>query len=93
MVLIGAHLAAVLAHLARDEPSVKPLKLQLLTVPAVDHRYVPLEGSPDSSVPYKSYLDLENIVCLPMDRMKWFSKHWLGSDPGKDHHFIQIERL
>ena len=79
----GGHLSAVLAHLARDEPGMPPLKLQLLVVPAVDSRWVPLEGSCDPSVPYKTYLSCEYAPCLPLNRLRWFSRLWLGSDPGK----------
>ena len=79
----GGHLSAVLAHLARDEPGMAPLKLQLLVVPAVDSRWTPLEGSADPAVPYETWKTLENIVCLPMNRMRWFSKLWIGTDPGE----------
>ncbi len=78
----GGHLAAVLAHLARDEKDMPPLKLQLLVVPSVDGRFIPLEGSPDPAVPYKTYISCEYAPCLPMNRMRWFSRHWLGSDVG-----------
>jgi acetyl esterase/lipase len=77
----GGHLSAVLAHLARDEPKMPPLKLQMLVVPAVDSRWVPLEGSCDPNVPYKTYLICEHAPCLPLARMRWFSKLWIGTDP------------
>ncbi len=47
----GGHLAAVLAHLARDEKGMPPLKLQLLIVPSVDCRWTPIEGSASPDVP------------------------------------------
>ena len=53
----GGHLAAVLALLARDEPGMPPLVLQLLAVPALDLRYIPIEGSCDpKTVPYETYV-------------------------------------
>src|ERR1700760_2946253 len=44
----GGHLAAVLAILARDEPNLPPLKLQMLVVPSVDARFTPIEGEYDA---------------------------------------------
>jgi acetyl esterase/lipase len=79
----GGHLSAVLAHLARDDASVPPLKLQLLVVPAVDSRWTPLEGSADPACPYETYRSCEYAPCLPLNRMRWFSRLWLGSDPGE----------
>jgi len=82
----GAHLSAVLALLARDEPSIPPLKLQLLVVPALDCRWTPIEGSCDPNVvPYETYITCEYAPCLPLNRMRWFSNLWLGTDPGKDN--------
>lgn len=77
----GGHLAAVLAHLARDEIGMPPLKLQMLVVPAVDSRWIPLEGSCDPAVPYETYKTLEDVPCLPLDRLKWFSRLWIGTNP------------
>ena len=76
----GGHLSAVLAHLARDEPGIPALKLQLLVVPSVDSRWTPLEGSCDPAVPYKTYKTLEDVPCLPLNRLRWFSRLWIGSD-------------
>jgi len=80
----GGHLAAVLAILARDDTSLPPLKLQMLVVPAVDARWTPIEGSCDpAEVPYETYMTCEHAPCLPLNRMRWFSNLWLGTDPGK----------
>jgi len=80
----GGHLAAVVALMARDDPNLPPLKLQLLVVPAVDARWIPIEGSCDpEQVPYETYVSCEYGPCLPLSRMRWFADLWLGSDPGK----------
>ena len=69
----GGHLSAVLALLARDEPNMPPLKLQMLVVPAVDCRFTPIEGHYDAKVdPYESHVSMENAPCLPLNRMRWF---------------------
>ena len=73
----------MLAILARDEPSMPPLKLQMLVVPAVDNRFTPTKGSYDTSIdPYPSHIECENVPCLPLNRMRWFSNLWIGIDPG-----------
>ena len=79
----GGQIAAVLAHLARDEPSMPQLKLQILVVPCVDARWTPIEGSADPEVPYETYKTCEFAPCLPLQRMRWFMKLWLGDDPGE----------
>ncbi|KAG0650162.1 AB hydrolase superfamily [Hyphodiscus hymeniophilus] len=76
----GGHIAAVLALLARDEKTLPKLVLQMLVVPAVDTRFIPLEGSCDESVPYKSYIENEFAPCLPLNRLRWFYNLWLGTD-------------
>lgn len=79
----GAHLAAVVTLMARDDANLPPLKLQLLTVPAVDARFTPINGSCDpEKVPYKTYFTCEHAPCLPLGRMRWFTNRWLGTDPG-----------
>ena len=79
----GGNLAAVLAILARDEPGMPKLVLQLLVVPAVDARYIPLEGSCDpKTTPYESYIKNEFAPCLPLQRLRWFYNLWLGTDLG-----------
>lgn len=82
----GGQIVAVLALLARDEPGMPPLKLQLLVVPAVDCRWVPAEGSCDDSVPYETYRSCEHAPCLPLHRLRWFFNLWLGSDAGESMH-------
>lgn len=79
----GGHIAAVLALLARDEPGMPALRLQLLIVPAVDARSIPLEGPVADGVEYGSMRSCEFAPCLPLNRMRWFSRHWLGTDVGK----------
>jgi acetyl esterase/lipase len=78
----GGQIAAVLALLARDEPTLPKLALQILVVPVVDTRFIPLEGSCDPSVPYESYIKNEFAPCLPLNRLRWFYKLWLGTDMG-----------
>ncbi|KAI1156448.1 alpha beta hydrolase fold-3 domain-containing protein [Nemania diffusa] len=80
----GGCLAAVLALLARDEPSLPPLKLQLLIVPLVDVRYVPREGSAEAGVPYESYVRNEFAPMLPLARLVWFYNYWLGTGPDRE---------
>lgn len=79
----GGHLAAVLAIMARDE-GLPPLKLQMLVVPSVDSRFVPAEGLYPEDDPYQSHREFQDAPCLPLNRMRWFTRHWLGSDPGKE---------
>ncbi|TVY71452.1 AB hydrolase superfamily protein [Lachnellula suecica] len=79
----GGNLAAVLALLARDEPDMPKLVLQMLICPAVDTRFIPLEGPCDPSVPYESYIKDEFAPCLPLNRLRWFYNLWLGTDMEK----------
>ncbi|KAI1104467.1 alpha/beta hydrolase fold protein [Jackrogersella minutella] len=77
----GACIAAVLALLARDDPTAPHLAAQLLIVPVVDARYVPKEGSCDpAKTPYQSYIDCEFAPMLPLNRLIWFYNLWLGTD-------------
>ena len=79
----GGQLSAVLALLARDEPEMPKLVLQMLIVPAVDARWIPTEGSCDAKVvPYESYVKNEFAPCLPLHRLRWFYNLWLGTDMG-----------
>lgn len=79
----GGQLAAVVALLARDEPDMPKLVLQMLIVPVIDTRFIPLEGSCDPSVPYESYIKNEFAPCLPLNRLRWFYKLWLGTNMSK----------
>lgn len=75
----GGCISAVLALLAHDEPTIPPLKLQLLIVPLFDVRYVPEEGScAGKDVPYQSYVSNEFAPMLPLARLVWFYNYWLG---------------
>ncbi|KAI1322553.1 alpha beta hydrolase fold-3 domain-containing protein [Xylariaceae sp. FL0255] len=80
----GGCLAAVLSILARDEPGIPPLKLQLLIVPLFDVRYVPMEGSARPDVPYESYVENEFAPMLPLSRLVWFYNYWLGAGPERE---------
>ncbi|KAI1274614.1 alpha beta hydrolase fold-3 domain-containing protein [Xylaria sp. FL0933] len=79
----GGCIAAVLSILARDEPALPPLKLQLLIVPLVDVRYVPTEGSSKGG-PYESYVSNEFAPMLPLSRLVWFYNYWLGTGPDRE---------
>jgi acetyl esterase/lipase len=79
----GGQISAVLALKARDEPKLPKLVLQILIVPVVDARFIPLEGSCDPDVPYKSYVENEFAPCLPLQRLRWFYNLWLGTDIGQ----------
>jgi acetyl esterase/lipase len=82
----GGHLAAVVAIMVRDDPEMPALKLQLLVVPAVDARYAPLDGSCEKGVcPYESYYSCEYAPCLPLSRVRWCSRLWIGTDPSKSY--------
>lgn len=74
----GGHLAAVLAHLCRDNGY--PLRLQLLVVPVTDmHSSFTPDGKFDRvNTPYESYREMEFTAALPAKRMSFFHKHWLG---------------
>jgi len=78
----GGQLAAVCALLARDEPEMPRLVLQLLIVPVVDARFVPMEFdvSVADDVPYDSLKTNEFAPCLPLHRLVWFYNLWLGTD-------------
>jgi len=80
----GGQLAAVCALLARDEPAMPKLVLQMLIVPVVDARFVPLEFdvSCTDDVPYESLKTNEFAPCLPLHRLVWFYNLWLGTDQG-----------
>lgn len=82
----GGQISAVLALMARDEPGMEKLVLQMLIVPAVDARWVPIEDVSLKGVegmPYKSYVAFEEAPCLPLNRLRWFYRLWLGTDPGE----------
>ena len=86
----GGQLSAVLAIMARDDPGMPKLVLQMLIVPAVDTRFIPLEGSCRQDVPYKSYIENEFAPCLPLNRLRWFYKLWLGTDVGMSHCTVHV---
>ncbi|KAG9228173.1 alpha beta hydrolase fold-3 domain-containing protein [Amylocarpus encephaloides] len=76
----GGQLAAVLALLSRDDPSVPKLVLQILTVPVTDARHIPLEGPSSQDDPYESHKTNEFAPFLPLHRICWFYRLWLGND-------------
>ncbi|KAL5341469.1 alpha/beta hydrolase fold-domain-containing protein [Aspergillus crustosus] len=74
----GGHLSAVVAHHCRDANI--PLALQVLVVPVCDlHNAFTPEGEFDrENCPYESYREMEYTVALPVARMSYFHKHFLG---------------
>ncbi|KAL3449298.1 alpha/beta hydrolase fold-domain-containing protein [Aspergillus insuetus] len=74
----GGHLAAVIAHCCRNNSI--PLALQVLVVPVCDlHSPFTPEGEFDrENCPYNSYREMEHTVALPVARMSYFHKHFLG---------------
>lgn len=74
----GAHLAAVIAHFCRNDKI--PLAFQSLAVPVCDlHNVFTSDGEFDrENCPYESYRKLEFTAALPMERMRFFHRHFLG---------------
>ncbi|KAM5444534.1 hypothetical protein MaudCBS49596_007923 [Microsporum audouinii] len=75
----GGHLSAVIAHMCRDYGY--PLSLQLLVVPVVDMHssFTPTGDFDRENTPYESYREMEHTVALPVERMEYFHRHWLGN--------------
>ena len=75
----GGHLSAVIAHFCRDNGL--PLNLQMLTVPVTDmHSSFKPDGTFDAeNTPYESYREMEHTTALPVERMVYFHRHWLGN--------------
>lgn len=73
----GGHIAAVLAHMARDEGI--PLALQLLAVPCVDvvHDFRP-DGEVRDDCPYPSVQELYWTAALPVERMQYAHECFVG---------------
>ncbi|KAF2089585.1 alpha beta hydrolase fold-3 domain-containing protein [Saccharata proteae CBS 121410] len=78
----GGHLSAVVTHLARDAGLPRLVK-QVLVVPCVDMRWVPMEGSAEEGCPYEKYNSCEFAPCLPLQRMRWFFDCWVGKNAEK----------
>ncbi|EXJ92513.1 hypothetical protein A1O3_01065 [Capronia epimyces CBS 606.96] len=78
----GGHLSAVVAHICRDAGI--PLALQILSVPVTDLHVFSREGSIRPDQPYPSYKDLADTQPLPLERMEYFHKAFLGS-PRPEH--------
>ncbi|KAI9370667.1 alpha/beta hydrolase fold-domain-containing protein [Aspergillus egyptiacus] len=74
----GGHLSAVIAHHCRNA-NIR-LALQVLVVPVCDlHNVFTPEGEFDrENCPYESYREMEHTVALPVARMSYFHKHFLG---------------
>lgn len=67
----------MVAHVCRDAGI--PLALQILSVPVTDlHVFTP-EGPIREDQPYPSYRELAETQPLPLERMEWFHKQFLGS--------------
>lgn len=83
----GGCLAAALAQMAAKDETMPRLLLQILIVPVTDARYVPLvapkneEEAAALDTPYASYRDLAFAPMLPLERLVWFYRPWLGEDP------------
>ncbi|KAI0177170.1 putative esterase [Pestalotiopsis sp. NC0098] len=73
----GGHLAAVVAHMCRDEGI--PLVLQLLGVPVCDlHVFTPT-GELKADCPYESQREMRYTQPLCVERMSYFHRHFLGN--------------
>ena len=72
----GGHLSAVIAHMCRDEGI--PLAFQHLAVPACDMHVFTPEGVLRDDCPYDSYREMYHTVPLPVERMEYFHKKFLG---------------
>lgn len=73
----GGHLAAVVAHMCRDEGI--PLVLQLLGVPVCDlHVFTPA-GELKADCPYESQREMRHTQPLCVERMSYFHRHFLGN--------------
>jgi acetyl esterase/lipase len=78
----GGHLAAVIAHLCRDEGI--PLAFQLLSVPVCDLHVFDRNGKLLPDQPYESYRECEFTQPLPAARMSYFHNQFLGVPRPKD---------
>lgn len=56
-----------------------PLAFQLLEVPVCDLSIFTPDGKLQSDQPYASYRELEFTQPLPLERMAYFHKHFLGN--------------
>ncbi|KAH6661170.1 putative esterase [Truncatella angustata] len=73
----GAHLAAIVAHMCRNEAI--PLAFQLLGVPVCDlHVFTP-EGELKEDCPYNSQREMYYTQPLPVERLQFFHRHFLGN--------------
>ncbi|KAL6814285.1 putative esterase [Trichoderma sp. SZMC 28015] len=80
----GGHIAAVIAHLARD--AGYPLSLQVLAVPCVDLTGVfTRDGKIKADCPYESYRELFDTVGLPAERMMYLHRTFLGSPRPREY--------
>ncbi|PQE24653.1 AB hydrolase superfamily protein [Rutstroemia sp. NJR-2017a WRK4] len=80
----GGMLAAVLAHVCRDEGL--PLSFQLLGVPAVDMDGFGKMGemTEEGWRRWGSYTEMRDTVPLPVERMSWFAGKFLGVPRGEE---------
>ncbi|GLA73853.1 hypothetical protein AtubIFM55763_004785 [Aspergillus tubingensis] len=74
----GGHLSAAVAHLCRNAGI--PLRLQVLNVPVCDLHsgYTPDGDFDRENCPYESYREMEFTAALPVARMAYFHRHFLG---------------
>ncbi|PQE24116.1 esterase protein [Rutstroemia sp. NJR-2017a BVV2] len=80
----GGMLAAVVAHVCRDEGV--PLSFQLLGVPAVDMDGFGREGrmTEEGWGRWGSYSEMRDTVPLPIERMSWFAGKFFGVPRGEE---------
>lgn len=94
----GGLITAVLAHFARDHTPPIDLKLQLMTVPATDMRYVPVsitDAPPltEQTCQYPSAIFLSDLPWSPLARESWFLNYYIGTDPVKREEILSDWRM
>lgn len=72
----GGHLTAILAQ--RCLAKQIPIKLQILSVPVTDCTALNDDWSVPPDCPYNSYIENVSVPCLPLERIQFFMKHFLG---------------
>ena len=72
----GGHLTAILAQ--RCHAKQIPLKLQILSVPVTDCAALNDDWSVPPNCAYNSYIENLWAPCLPLERIQFFMKHFLG---------------
>ena len=78
----GGQLAAVVAHMCRDASI--PLAFQLLAVPVCDLHVFSPTGELRADQPYASYREMFHTQPLPVERMSYFHKSFVGNPRSKE---------